>query len=153
LQKIVIFTYPGLHFLFALGTPLRQSRKTLHEWKTIQCLPNPSQHVPIYLEQFPSYSIQAYKIRNLCCFLLNSVSGSEKNRFWHVNGSEKSWLYVWITVHVWSDVSLPLHACSRICHWSMALSMMNWAIRTKCQCFSSSMSLFSFCVMSGSVET
>jgi len=32
LQKIVIFTYPGLHFfLFALGTPLCQSRKTLHE--------------------------------------------------------------------------------------------------------------------------
>ena len=31
LQKIVIFTYPGLHFLFAVGTPLRQSRKTLHE--------------------------------------------------------------------------------------------------------------------------
>ena len=24
--------------------------------KTIQCLPNPSQHVPIYLEQFPNYS-------------------------------------------------------------------------------------------------
>jgi len=24
--------------------------------KTIQCLPNPSQHIPIYLEQFPSYS-------------------------------------------------------------------------------------------------
>jgi len=24
--------------------------------KTIQCLPNPSQYVPIYLEQFPSYS-------------------------------------------------------------------------------------------------
>ena len=33
LQKIAIFTYPGLHFLFALGTPLWQSRKTLHEWK------------------------------------------------------------------------------------------------------------------------
>jgi len=108
LQKIAIFTYPGLHF-FALGTPLWQSRKTLHEWKdnsmlaeplaaythlsstvsqlfeprvqkiavftyfsphfcfpwrrpcnyhaifcmdgkTIQCLPNPSQHVPIYLQ-------------------------------------------------------------------------------------------------------
>jgi len=25
------FTYPGLHFLFALGTPRWQSRKTLHE--------------------------------------------------------------------------------------------------------------------------
>ena len=24
--------------------------------KTIQCLPNPSQHIPIYREQFPSYS-------------------------------------------------------------------------------------------------
>jgi len=24
--------------------------------KTIQCLPNPSQHVPIYFQQFPSYS-------------------------------------------------------------------------------------------------
>ena len=31
LQKIVIFTYPGLHFLFSLGTPLWQSRTTLHE--------------------------------------------------------------------------------------------------------------------------
>jgi len=29
--KIVIFTYPGLHFLFALWTPLWQSRKALHE--------------------------------------------------------------------------------------------------------------------------
>jgi len=30
-KKIAIFTYLGLHFLFALGTPLWQSRKTLHE--------------------------------------------------------------------------------------------------------------------------
>ena len=108
-KKIAIFTYPGLHFLFALETPLWQSRKTLHEWKdnsvlakllaacthlsskvsqlfepqvqkiavftyrsphfcfpwrrpcdyhaiccmdgkTIQCLPNPSEHVPIYFQ-------------------------------------------------------------------------------------------------------
>jgi len=39
--------YPGLHFLFALGTPLRKSRKTLHEWKDNSVLANPSQHVPI----------------------------------------------------------------------------------------------------------
>ena len=51
------FYVPGLHFLFALETPLWQSRKTLHKWKdNIHCLPNPSQHVPIYLQQFPSYS-------------------------------------------------------------------------------------------------
>jgi len=31
LQKIAIFTYTGLHFLFALGMFLSQSRKTLHE--------------------------------------------------------------------------------------------------------------------------
>jgi len=29
--------------------------------KTIQCLPNPSQHLPIYLQQFPSYSNRKYK--------------------------------------------------------------------------------------------
>ena len=40
-QKIVIFTYPGLHFLFALGTPLRQSRKTLHERKDNSVLTKP----------------------------------------------------------------------------------------------------------------
>ena len=33
IAKIAIFTYPGLYFLFALGTTLWQSRKTLHEWK------------------------------------------------------------------------------------------------------------------------
>ena len=59
LQKVVIFKYPSFHFLFALGTPLWKSRKTLHELKSnsvLYCLPNPSQHVPIYLQQFSSYS-------------------------------------------------------------------------------------------------
>ena len=44
MQKIVIFTYPGqafIFFLFALGTPLRQSRKTLHEWKDNSMLVKP----------------------------------------------------------------------------------------------------------------
>jgi len=30
-KKIAVFTYRSPHFLFALGTPLWQSRKTLHE--------------------------------------------------------------------------------------------------------------------------
>ena len=55
-KKIVIFTYPCLHFLFALGRPCGNHAKRCMNEKTIQCLPNPSQHVPIYLEQFPSYS-------------------------------------------------------------------------------------------------
>jgi len=41
MQKVVIFTYPGLHFLFALGTPLWQSRKMLHEWKENSVLAKP----------------------------------------------------------------------------------------------------------------
>ena len=41
LKKGVIFTYPGLHFLFVLGTPLWQSRKTLHEWKDNSVLAKP----------------------------------------------------------------------------------------------------------------
>jgi len=56
LQKIVIFTYPGLHFLFALGRPCGNHAKRCMNEKTIQCLPNSSLHVPIYLQQFPSYS-------------------------------------------------------------------------------------------------
>ena len=40
-KKIAIFTYPGLHFLFALGKPLWQSRKTLHEWKHNSVLAKP----------------------------------------------------------------------------------------------------------------
>jgi len=45
--KIAIFTT----FLFPLGTPLGQM-----DGKRIRCLQIVSQHVPIYLQQFPSYS-------------------------------------------------------------------------------------------------
>jgi len=39
------FHVPQPTFLFPPETPLRLSRNMLHGWKTIQCLPNPSQHV------------------------------------------------------------------------------------------------------------
>jgi len=55
-KKIVIFTYPGLHFCLSWGRPCGNHAKRCMNKKTIQCLPNPSQHVPIYLEQFPRYS-------------------------------------------------------------------------------------------------
>ena len=50
------FHVPQPTFLFPLETPLRLSRNNCMDGKTIQCLPNPSQHVPIYFQQFPSYS-------------------------------------------------------------------------------------------------
>ena len=43
------FHVPQPTFLFPLETPLRLSHNMLHDGKTIQCLPNPSQHIPIYL--------------------------------------------------------------------------------------------------------
>ena len=45
-------------FIFCLpwGRPCGSHAKRCMNEQTIQCLPNPSQHVPIYLEQFPSYS-------------------------------------------------------------------------------------------------
>ena len=45
-------------FIFCLpwGCPCGNRAKRCMNEKTIQCLPNPSQHVPIYLEQFLSYS-------------------------------------------------------------------------------------------------
>jgi len=51
------FYVPGLHF-FCLpwGRPCCNHAKRCMNEKTIQCLPNHSQHVPIYFQQFPSYS-------------------------------------------------------------------------------------------------
>jgi len=45
-------------FIFCLpwGRPCGNHAKRCMNEKIIQCLPNPSQHIPIYLEQFPSYS-------------------------------------------------------------------------------------------------
>jgi len=45
-------------FIFCLpsGCSCGNHAKLCMNEKTIQCLPKPSQHVPIYLQQFPSYS-------------------------------------------------------------------------------------------------
>ena len=44
-------------FIFCLpwGRPCGNHTNYCMNEKTIQCLPNPSQHVPVYLQQFPSY--------------------------------------------------------------------------------------------------
>jgi len=54
--KIAIFTYRNPHFCFPWRRPCDYHAICCMYGKTIQCLPNPSQHVPIYLQQFPSYS-------------------------------------------------------------------------------------------------
>ena len=47
---------PAFIFCLPWGRPCGNHAKRRMNEKTIQCLPNPSQHVPIYLQQFPSYS-------------------------------------------------------------------------------------------------
>jgi len=64
------------------------------------------------------------KTENLCCLCLNSVSGSEKNRFWCVSGCEKAGC-VSRSQELFKVASLAFtHTRSSVCHWSMALSMM-----------------------------
>ena len=43
-------------FCLSWERPCGNHAKRCMNEKTIQCLSNPSQHVPIYLQQFPSYS-------------------------------------------------------------------------------------------------
>jgi len=53
LKKIVVFTYPGLHFCLLWGRPCGNHAKRCMNEKTIQCLPNPSQHMPSIFNSFP----------------------------------------------------------------------------------------------------
>ena len=55
LRRIIFLLFLP-HFCFPWGRPCGNHAKRCINEKTIQCLPNPSQHVPIYLQQFPSYS-------------------------------------------------------------------------------------------------
>ena len=72
LQKIVIFTYPAFIFCLPWGRPCGNHAKRCMDEKTIQCLPNPSQHVPIYLQQFTSYT------------MLKSMRKSKNRYFYHI---------------------------------------------------------------------
>ena len=55
-KKSPFLRTPAFIFCLPWGRPCGNHAKRCMNEKTIQCLPNPSQHVPIYLEQFLSYS-------------------------------------------------------------------------------------------------
>jgi len=71
-QKIAVFTYRSPHFCFPWRRPCDYHAICFMDGKTIQCLPKPSQHVPIYLEKFPSYT------------MLNSMRNSKNRYFYHI---------------------------------------------------------------------
>jgi len=68
MQKIAIFTYRDRHFDF----PCDYDAQCCIDGKTIQCLPNASQHVPIYRRYFPSY------------MMLKSMHKSKTRHFYHI---------------------------------------------------------------------
>jgi len=72
LQKIAVFTYRSPHFCFPWRRPCDYHAICCMNGKTIQCLPNPSQHVPIYLQYFPSYT------------MLKSMRKSKNRYFYHI---------------------------------------------------------------------
>jgi len=65
------FTYRSPHCCFPWRRPCDYHATCSMDRKTIQCLPNPSQHIPIYL-QFPSYT------------MLKSMRKSKNRYFYHI---------------------------------------------------------------------
>jgi len=65
--KIAIFTYHSPHFCSPWRRPCNYHAICCMDVKTIQCLPNASQHVPIYLQQFLSYSNRKCKKSPFSC--------------------------------------------------------------------------------------
>ena len=70
--KIAIFTYRSRHFCFPWRRPCDYHAMCCMDGKTIQCLPNPLQHLPIYLQLFPSYT------------MLKSMRKSKNLYFYHI---------------------------------------------------------------------
>ena len=56
-KKSSFLRTPGFIFCLPWGRPCGNHAKRCMNEKTIQCLPNAWQHVPIYLQQFPSYTM------------------------------------------------------------------------------------------------
>jgi len=69
-KKIAVFMYRSPQFCFPWRRPCDYHAICCMDGKTIQCLPNPSRHVPIYLQQFQSYMIlkSMHKSKNRYCY-------------------------------------------------------------------------------------
>jgi len=64
-RKSSFLRTPAFIFCLPWGCPCGNHAKRCMNEKTIQCLPNPSQHVPIYLQQFPSYTMPIFSLSTL----------------------------------------------------------------------------------------
>jgi len=71
-KKIAVFTHRTPHFCFPWRHPCDYHATCCMDGKKIQCLPNPLQHVPIYIQYFPSYT------------MLKSMHKSKNRYFYHI---------------------------------------------------------------------
>jgi len=71
-KKSSFLRTPAFIFCLPWGRPCDNYAKRCMNEKTIQCLPNPSQHVPIYIQYFPSYT------------MLKSMRKSKNHYFYHI---------------------------------------------------------------------
>jgi len=71
-KKIAVFRYLSPHFCFSWRRPCDYHAICSMDGKTVQCLPNPSQHIPIYVQKFRSYTI------------LKSMRKSKNRYFYHI---------------------------------------------------------------------
>jgi len=71
-KKSPFLRTPAFIFCLPWGRLCGNHAKHCMNEKTIHCLPNPSQHVPIYLQQFPSYT------------MLKSMRKSKNRYFYHI---------------------------------------------------------------------
>jgi len=119
-QKIVVFTYHTPHICFPWGRPWGNHAKCCMDGKRIWCLQTVLQHVPIYLQQFPSYSN--------CKCRKSSFSRTAAHIF--VSSGDAA---VTITQYV-ALMERQFNACQTPC--SMYLSIVNsfWVIRCLSQC-------------------
>jgi len=102
---------PAFIFCLPWGRPCGNHAKRCMNEKTIQCLPNPSQRVPIYLQQFPSYSN--------CKCKKSPFSRTAAHIFVSPGDAPAT-----ITQHVpWSWMERQFNACQT--HRSMYLSILN----------------------------
>jgi len=103
-KKSLFLRTPAFIFCLPRGRLCGNHAKRCMNEKTIQCLPNPSQHLPIYLQQFPSYSnhncqkSSFYVPQPISMFTLETPLRLSRNMF-----------------HGWKDNSMlakPLAACT-----------------------------------------
>ena len=103
---------PAFIFCLPWGRPCGNHAKRCMNEKTIQCLPNPSQHVPIYRQQFPSCSN---------CKCQKSPFSRTAAHIFISPGDAHA--IITIMLHGWKDNSMLAKPIAAILHYYIAIRL------------------------------